>query len=301
MQAAYSASGSAAATLALHHDPADLTLFGSPFCPFTQRVWIALEVKEISYQFWDALTRPAQSPPIPVTCSSNFPEASIPSELVSLNPDKILPCIKHGNWATWESHVVLEYLEDLSMGHTLLPLGDPRLRAHCRLWVDHINRKVLPAFYTMLIAPSGDAEIQNTLVRMLQSSIESLVNASHATGPFFLGKIIGFVDVAFAPWIIRLSRVLSQLRQWPSPETGSRWESWVQAVESDERVQRTISETGSYERLYMGLDSFYRENDAETTAKDFVCYPPEAGYAKRLVRQEGFGVGGDILGKMVDL
>jgi hypothetical protein len=30
-------------------------------------------------------------------------------------------------------------LEDLSIGHPLLPLGDPRLRAHCRLWTDHVS------------------------------------------------------------------------------------------------------------------------------------------------------------------
>ncbi len=30
--------------------------------------------------------------------------------------------------------------EDLSMGHSLLPLGDPQLRAHCRMWADHVSQ-----------------------------------------------------------------------------------------------------------------------------------------------------------------
>lgn len=30
-------------------------------------------------------------------------------------------------------------LEDLDEGHPLLPPGDPKLRAHCRLWADHVR------------------------------------------------------------------------------------------------------------------------------------------------------------------
>ena len=54
----------------------------------------------------------------------------------------------------------------------------------------------------------------------------------------------------FAPWIIRLSRVLKYYRQWPDPEVGTRWETWVQAVEADERVKRTVSEEREYQVMY---------------------------------------------------
>lgn len=33
---------------------------------------------------------------------------------------------------------------------------------------------------------------------------------------------------------------------------GTRWESWVQAVEADERVRNTTSEEGSYRSAYEG-------------------------------------------------
>lgn len=32
----------------------------------------------------------------------------------------------------------LPQLEDLHIGPILLPLGDPKLRAHCRLWSEHV-------------------------------------------------------------------------------------------------------------------------------------------------------------------
>lgn len=56
----------------------------------------------------------------------------------------------------------------------------------------------------------------------------------------------------FAPWIIRLSRVLKHYRQWPDPEVGTRWEGWVQAVEADERVRNTVSDESSYRAFYEG-------------------------------------------------
>ena len=56
---------------------------------------------------------------------------------------------------------MMEYLEDLPFGDNLLPLGDPQLRAHCRLWVDHIDRKILPPFYALLLTPPGPKATDN--------------------------------------------------------------------------------------------------------------------------------------------
>lgn len=42
-------SGDALDTVNHHKDPKDITLFGSCFCPFVQRVWVALEYLDIDY------------------------------------------------------------------------------------------------------------------------------------------------------------------------------------------------------------------------------------------------------------
>ena len=81
------------------------------------------------------------------------------------------------------------------------------------------------------------------LTETLTSAITSLVNASHASGPFFLGPTISFVDVMFAPWVLRLSRVLTRYRGYEfSSALDQRWQAWVNAIESDERVRATTSE-----------------------------------------------------------
>ncbi|KIW85733.1 hypothetical protein Z517_01125 [Fonsecaea pedrosoi CBS 271.37] len=285
--------------------PTKITFFANSFCPFAQRIWIALEIKGVPYQMVEIMPTPVDS--------------YRPPEMLEVNPEGNIPCIRHGNWGVWESGVVLEYLEDLAMGHSLLPLGNPQLRAHCRLWTDHINRKILPSFYSLLLTPppspsgeqpmgldgmqvDGDAHAQVTnaasaaqhsmLVATLQKNITSLVNASHATGPFFLGNEIGFVDVVFAPWIIRLSRVLSYYRNFPRPEVGTRWRQWVDAIEADDRVRRTVSDENSYHGVYRGV------GEDGWCAKDVHKPIVEIQYARKVVAQEGFGLGGDVWGRL---
>jgi glutathione S-transferase len=290
--------------------PSKITFFANSFCPFAQRVWIALEIKGIPYQMVEVM------PP--------HLEKYNPPDMLEVNPEASIPCIRHGNWGVWESGVIMEYLEDLAMGHNLLPLGNPQLRAHCRLWTDHINRKILPSFYSLLLTPppspqsqldgvDDELESQNRsnteqhtmLVSTLQKNITSLVNASHATGPYFLGSEIGYVDVVFAPWIIRLSRVLSYYRNFPRPEIGTRWRQWVDAIESDERVRRTVSDENSYHGVYRGVgedgwDSLRGLGNGGDSGRAAALKKAivEIAYAKRVVAQEGFGLGGDVWGHL---
>lgn len=130
------------------------------------------------------------------------------------------------------------------------------------------------------------------LIQTLQDKITELVNASHSTGPFFLGPNISFVDVTFAPWIIRLSRVLSHYRGFPRPEVGTRWQRWVDAVESDDRVRNTVSDENSYHNVYRGAGE-----EGITGVVERGKAMAEVEFAKRVVRQEGFGLGGDVWGR----
>ncbi|KAL1964710.1 hypothetical protein VTN77DRAFT_6736 [Rasamsonia byssochlamydoides] len=226
------ATGQAVATVKKHSKECDLKLYASCFCPFVQRVWIALEVKGIPYQYIEV--DPYKKP----------------ESLLEVNPRGLVPALRHGNWGCYESSVLLEYLEDLHEGTPLLPPGDPKLRAHCRLWADHINRHIIPCFYRVL--QEQDPQKQAAHTEELKNEISKLVNASHVHGPFFLGPSISYVDIHIAPWILRLSRVLKPYRGWPDPEMGSRWAAWVNAIESNEHVMATTSS----DELY--LDSYER-------------------------------------------
>lgn len=49
------ASGAALENVRKHSQKAPLTLFGSCFCPFVQRAWIALDYSEIDYEYYEVL------------------------------------------------------------------------------------------------------------------------------------------------------------------------------------------------------------------------------------------------------
>lgn len=77
-----------------HTKENDLRLYASCYCPFSQRVWVALEAKGLGYQYCetDPYRRPAPGP------------------LLEANPRGRVPAIRQGEWACAESAVILEYV-----------------------------------------------------------------------------------------------------------------------------------------------------------------------------------------------
>lgn len=182
-----------------------------------------------------------------------------PQSLLDVNPRGLVPAIRHGpTWSTYESTVIMEYLEDLNAGPVLLP-SNPQVRATSRLWADHVNRSIIPLFYRFLQAQDANDQVMHA--KSLRAQIATLVDAAHPTGPFFLGSEMSFVDVQFAPWILRFRRVLTPYRGWPEPEEGSRWASWVAAIEANESVKNTTST----DELYIDSYERYAENRPGTS------------------------------------
>jgi len=232
--------GVALETANAHSADHDLKLYGSCFCPFVHRVWISLEHKGLDYQY------------VEVDVYRK------PKLLLDINPRGLVPALRHGDWGSYESTVLMEYLEDLNQGNPLLP-ANAKLRAHSRLWSDHINRHIIPAFYRYLQAQDSDDQIK--FATELREHIGTITSAADETGPFFLGKDLTFVDVQIAPWIVRMRRVLKPYRGWPEPESGSRWEKWVNAVEESDPVRKTTSG----DELYLDSYERYAENRPQTS------------------------------------
>lgn len=225
------ATGEALKTADAHEAERDLKLYGSCFCPFVHRVWISLEHKKLDYQY------------VEVDVYRK------PKLLLDINPRGLVPALRHGDWGSYESTVLMEYLEDLNTGPPLL-LKDPKTRAESRLWADHINRHIIPAFYRYLQAQASDDQVK--FAQELQDEIRKLVDKADSEGPFFLGKDMTFVDVQIAPWVVRMKRVLKPYRGWPDAEPGTRWAKWVDAIEASGPVKATTSD----DELY--LDSYER-------------------------------------------
>lgn len=116
--------------------------------------------------------------------------------------------------------------------------------------ITQINRSIVPGFYRVLQEQSPEKQLENA--KELRGAFDKLLAAAHPQGPFFMGSQMSFVDVQAAPWVIRLRRVLKPYRGWPDTEEGTRWASWVNAIDSNEHVRATTSS----DELY--LDSYAR-------------------------------------------
>ncbi|KAI1386953.1 uncharacterized protein F4822DRAFT_411739 [Hypoxylon trugodes] len=228
-------SGAALTTAKKHSKEYDLKLYAACFCPFSQRVWIALEAKGMQYQYIE--TDPFKRP----------------TQLLEANPRGLVPAIREGEWASGESTIILEYLEDRDRTVPLFPT-DPRLKANCRLWIDHINAKIVPAFFAL--ARATDFTKQSEYAEKLRGDITALVQAADERGPYFLGGDLCLVDIHFAPFVLRMSRILREIRNWGDPMPGTRWQQWTDALEQNPHIQATTSQKELYiETLDLFLNS----------------------------------------------
>ncbi|KZZ94784.1 glutathione S-transferase domain-containing protein [Moelleriella libera RCEF 2490] len=252
--------GAAAATIKKHSAHQALKLYAACYCPFSQRVWMALELKGFPYQY-------VEVEPLKLTAGPDI------TGFAAASPRGTVPAIRHGGWTCTESAVILEYvragltwysldvnslraddfppnvaqLEDLDGSvPRLLPGDDAQHRATCRLWVNHINTLIVPAFYALLRA--NDANAQSHSTSDLQTHITSLVLAADSEGPLFAGPggDLCLVDVHFAPFAVRLSRVLKPARGWTDPVPGTRWNRWLDALETNAHLKATMSADGLY-------------------------------------------------------
>jgi len=237
------ASGAAEKTVRDHQDPQELVLYGSWFCPFVQRVWIALEEKDVLYQYKEV--NPYKKPP----------------ELMKVNPRGLVPAITHNGECIYESTVLVEYVEDAfaHQGNSLLP-KDAIGRAKCRLWVDHCNSRIVPSFYRYLQAQEKEAQEKGK--NDFLGHLATFRDAMKPEGPFFTGNDITIVDIALIPFALRLDSVFKHYRQFEVPKTQewARFHTWMEAIKN----RPTVTKTCSTEAELLEVYARYANNTAQS-------------------------------------
>ncbi|KAK8140199.1 hypothetical protein PG984_000265 [Apiospora sp. TS-2023a] len=257
------ATGLAKETVGEHAAEQPLKLFAGWFCPFVQRVWLALEEKGIPYQYIKG------------------------EQLMKANPRGLVPTLEVApGKALYESTVLLQYLEETypHRAPRLLPpvAGDEGdvvqdheavfTRARARIWMDFVTTRVIPAWHRLLQFQAGTqrGNKDNSSKQMLEGMRDEyrgyLIEFARAMDPegpfFFAGDEIGMVDIAIAPWVLR-HWVFDHFKGVTAvPEPGqaagekddeaawARFRKWRAAVESRDSVKRTESEREHYLPIY---------------------------------------------------
>lgn len=114
-----------------------------------------------------------------------------------------MPAVEHDGAAMYESLVLLEYLEETFPSTAPLFPSKNTARAHVRMHIDQVVKKIMPSFYKTLQAQQEEEqkEARKTLTAAFKEYAEAFPNSSK---PFHGGDKPDAVDVALAPWACRL-------------------------------------------------------------------------------------------------
>ncbi|KAJ5693244.1 hypothetical protein N7462_002667 [Penicillium macrosclerotiorum] len=256
------ATGQAKTLVDQHRTEQPLKLYAGWFCP--SRVWLALEEKQIPYEYIEV--NPYNKP----------------SSLLSLNPRGLVPTLscptESGPRPLYESTVILEYLEEAYPQHQPRFLPENSYdRARARIWIDYVTSRIIPSFHRFLqhqlVDGAGNAENDAGLERARQDFLNHLktwTKEMHPEGPYFLGSEISLPDLVLAPWAVRLW-AFDEFKNGglgiPAKGMGgseeavwNRWRKWIVAIEDRKSVRETTSEKEHYLPIYKR----YADNTAQS-------------------------------------
>jgi len=233
------ATGNAKEIVKQHQSPQELILYSGWFCPFVQRVWIALEEKGIPYQYMEE--NPYHKD----------------AEFLKISPKGLVPALAYKGQPVHESLVILEFLEEQYPETKPLLPKDAYDRAQVRLAIDLTSKSFVPQFFKLLQAQDADgqAKAREALYLTCQKY------GDQVTGPFWGGSEISLADVALIPWAGRLYVVVEH-REFDLSKTNPKFEAWVKHVLEVPSFKKTLSEKQHYSQIY----ARYLNNTAQSEA-----------------------------------
>ena len=284
--------GAAAKTASSHSSPHPLKLYGAWFCPFVQRAWIVLEEKKIPYQYVEI--NPYKKDPSFLALN---PRGLVPTLSMSAEPAEAASgggqeeggggvgageeeYGEEGTRVLYESTILTCYLEEAYPAHPprLLPRS-AYARARARLWIDHANTRIVPAWYKLIQHTARSTYAWSDAVAQWTAAVRPFAAAmlerrgggggagdgkDDRHGPWFLGAHFSLVDATLAPWAARLWLVphykqdrgdMGFLYLEGDDDNNDAalslcWKTWINAVTARDSVLRTLSDRDMYVDVY---------------------------------------------------
>lgn len=157
-----------------------MTLYSSPTCYHSHRTRLVLAEKNISMDIVEV--------------------ASLPDNLVKLNPYRTLPTLVDRDLVLYDSRVIIEYLDERFPHPPLMPV-DPVSRAQARLALHRIERD----WYGLVDELQGATD-KKQAERIRRQLRESILGSSDVFGArrYFLSDEFSLLDCSLAPILWRL-------------------------------------------------------------------------------------------------
>jgi len=218
------------------------------WCPYCQKVWIALEEKKLSYTIQK----------VDMNC---YAGGSKPTNFLEVQPSGNLPCIVVEDLETNqveiynESNDFLEYIDSLSNGSNVPTLYPPdkdskdyeQMVYLCQDGRNSLERRLFAEWMWYLTGVRKPKEYRERYESMLDEVNEVL---SESNGPYFMGKHFSIVDIQFLPFIERQMASLAYFKgmivrdetKWPNLV------KWIKTMEQRDSYQSTKSDYYTHSR-----------------------------------------------------
>jgi len=167
------------------------------WCPFCERVWFALEEKEIPFatEFIDLSNKPKW--------------------FTDLVPTTLVPAARIEGKLVYESKDILLALEERFNDSPLLP-EEPEENAVARQWIEEDQTNGFKeAAYRFLLGKSSEAHELATLQTTFETKLDELEQAlGKYPGAYFLSRF-SLVDIIYSPHLDRLAASLPVYQNYP--------------------------------------------------------------------------------------
>ncbi|WWC86537.1 uncharacterized protein L201_001414 [Kwoniella dendrophila CBS 6074] len=240
------ATGLAKQTVDKHQEKQDIVLWSGWFCPFNQRIWMALEERKIAYHYNEVN---------PYKKEKHF---------LDLNPLGLVPTLEiksksdGSSKALYESDVLVEYIQDLypeSDEHPSIFPSDTYDKSWTRLNVQHISKKIIPAYFKL--QQFQESSDQEKAREELYQGLKTLTDRVKL--PFFNGDQFTAVDLSLAPFVRRFYNLV-EFRDLDESKVGEKWLKYRENLMNRESLKNTSSE----DQYYTEILERYLKNEAQS-------------------------------------
>lgn len=160
-----------------------MTLYGMRYCPYTHRVHLILNAKEVSYNTVNINLRDKPEWFQQKSSSGKVPALEIPKKNITIH----------------DSMIISEYLNDTYVDPQL-HRPDPLDRSLDRLLIDKFNAVISP-LYKVLTSKSGLTGVEEHLQNFMNNLDVFENELGTRETKFFTGNRPGMVDYMIWPWI----------------------------------------------------------------------------------------------------